>query len=94
MASGCAFELVVDEELPTSLSGPAAPEVARIVQEALANVRRHSEARRAKVTLETADDEVWVEIDDDGRGFDPEESSGMGLTGMRERALTLGGNWR
>jgi two-component system, NarL family, sensor histidine kinase UhpB len=91
MAPGCAFELVVDGEFPTILSGQAGLEVARIVQEALANVRRHSGARRATVTLRTAGDEVWVEIEDDGRGFDPEESSGMGLTGMRERAAALGG---
>jgi two-component system, NarL family, sensor histidine kinase UhpB len=91
MVPGCAFELVVDGEFPTSLSGQAGLEVARIVQEALANVRRHSGARRATVTLGTAGGEAWVEIEDDGRGFDPEESSGMGLTGMRERTVALGG---
>jgi signal transduction histidine kinase len=91
MAPGCAFELVVDGEFPATPSGQAGLELARIVQEALANVRRHSGARRATVTLRTADDEVWVEIEDDGRGFDPVESSGMGLAGMRERAAALGG---
>ena len=91
LAPECAFELVVDEEFPTLLSGPAGVEVARIVQEALANVRRHSEAKRATVTLGTTDGEAWVEIEDNGRGFDPEEPPGMGLTGMRERALALGG---
>jgi signal transduction histidine kinase len=65
--------------------------VARIVQEALANVRRHSGARRATVTLGTAGDEAWVEIEDDGGGFDPGEIPGMGFTGMRERAAALGG---
>jgi PAS domain S-box-containing protein len=91
MVSGCAFELVVDEEFPASLCGAAGLEVARVVQEALANVRRHSGARRATVTLGTLGDEVWVEIEDDGRGFDPEEPPGMGFTGMRERAAALGG---
>ena len=91
MAPECAFELVVDDRFPASLSGPAGLEVARIVQEALANVRRHSGAGRATVTLGTADDEVWVEVEDDGRGLDPEEPAAMGLTGMRERALVLGG---
>jgi signal transduction histidine kinase len=37
------------------------------------------------------DDEVLVQIEDDGRGFGPETSYGMGLTGMRERVLALGG---
>jgi PAS domain S-box-containing protein len=91
MDSGCAFELVVEEEFPALLSGAAGLEFARIVQEALANVRRHSGARRATVTLGTAGDEAWVEIEDDGRGFGPEEPPGMGFTGMRERAAALGG---
>jgi two-component system, NarL family, sensor histidine kinase UhpB len=91
MAPECAFELVVDGEFPASLSGPAGLEVARIVQEALANVRRHSGARRATVTLRVAGDEARVEVEDDGRGLDPDEPPGMGLTGMRERALALGG---
>jgi PAS domain S-box-containing protein len=91
MAPECAFELVVDGEFPASLSGPAGLEVARIVQEALANVRRHSGARRATVTLRAVGDEARVEVEDDGRGLDPDEPSGMGLTGMRERALALGG---
>jgi PAS domain S-box-containing protein len=91
MAPGCEFELVVDGGFPATLSGQAGLEVARIVQEALTNVRRHSGAGRATVTLGTAGDEAWVEIKDDGRGFEPEGSTGMGLTGIRERAAALGG---
>jgi PAS domain S-box-containing protein len=91
MAPGCEFELVVDGGFPATLSGQAGLEVARIVQEALTNVRRHAGAERATVTLGTAGDEAWVEIKDDGRGFEPEGSTGMGLTGMRERAAALGG---
>ena len=91
MAPGCEFELVVDGGFPATLSGQAGLEVARIVQEALTNVRRHSGAERATVTLGKAGDEAWVEIKDDGRGFEPEGSTGMGLTGMRERAAALGG---
>ena len=91
MAPERALELVVEERFPASLSGRAGIEVVRVVQEALANVRRHSGARRATVTLGMVDDEAWVEVEDDGRGFAPGESPGMGLTGMRERALALGG---
>jgi PAS domain S-box-containing protein len=91
MAPGCVFELAVDGKFPATLSGSAGLEVARIVQEALANVRRHSGARRATVTLGTAGEEALVEIEDDGRGFGPEETAGMGLMGMRERAAALGG---
>jgi signal transduction histidine kinase len=63
----------------------------RVVQEALANVRRHSGARRATVTLGMEGGDVRVEIEDDGRGFGPETSPGIGLTGMRERVQGLGG---
>src|SRR5215207_10088250 len=91
MAPERALVLVVEDEFPASISGLASLEVARIVQEALANVRRHSGARRATVTLGTADDAVLVEVEDDGRGLVLGEPAGMGLTGMRERALTLGG---
>jgi signal transduction histidine kinase len=91
IGGGCEFELVVDEGFPTTISGPAGVEVVRVVQEALANVRRHSEARHASVTLGMLNGEVLVEIEDDGRGFGPGTTYGMGLTGMRERVLALGG---
>lgn len=91
MDPGRALELVVEEGFPASVSGPASLEVARIVQEALANVRRHSGARRATVTLETVGSEAWVGVEDDGRGYEPGPHTGMGLVGMRERASALGG---
>jgi two-component system sensor histidine kinase UhpB len=91
IGEGCKFELIVEDGFPATISGPGGVEVARVVQEALANVRRHSDARHAVVTLSMVDDEVLVEIEDDGRGFGPETSYGMGLTGMRERVLVLGG---
>jgi signal transduction histidine kinase len=91
IGEGCQFELIVDEGFPAVRAGPAGVEVVRVVQEALANVRRHSDARHAVVTLGMVNGEVQVEIEDDGRGFGPETSYGMGLTGMRERVLVLGG---
>src|SRR5918994_2161851 len=91
IGEGCQFELVVEDGFPAEISGPAGVEVVRVVQEALANVRRHSGARRAVVTLGMVDGEVLVEIQDDGGGFGPDTSPGMGLTGMRERVLALGG---
>ena len=91
IGEGCQFELIVEDGFPAAISGPAGVEVVRVVQEALANVRRHSGARHAVVTLGMVNGEVLVEIEDDGRGFGPETSYGMGLTGMRERVLVLGG---
>jgi signal transduction histidine kinase len=60
--------------------------VYRVVQEALSNVRRHSGATRAAVTVVEDDDSVVAEISDNGRGFDPDPAAGFGLSGMRERA--------
>src|ERR671916_471617 len=91
IGEGCQFALIVDEGFPAVRAGPAGVEVVRVVQEALANVRRHSDASHAVVTLGMVNGEVLVEIEDDGRGFGPEKSYGMGLTGMRERVLVLGG---
>jgi two-component system, NarL family, sensor histidine kinase UhpB len=91
IGEGCEFELIVDDGFPVEVSGSAGVEVVRVVQEALANVRRHSGAGHATVTLGATGGEVLVEVEDDGRGFGPETSYGMGLTGMSERVLALGG---
>jgi two-component system, NarL family, sensor histidine kinase UhpB len=90
LSPGCAFELSVGEGFPGEGRGPLAVEVARVVQEALANVRRHSGAEHASVRLLVRGDEALVEVQDDGRGIAPGTAAGMGLTGMRERAASLG----
>jgi PAS domain S-box-containing protein len=84
-------ELSVEEGYPEEPAGAAGVEVLRVVQESLANVRRHSGARRATVKLGTEDGQVLVEVHDDGWGFEPGVSSGVGITGMKERAHALGG---
>jgi len=67
----------------------------RIVQEALTNAMRHAGATRVDVGIRIAGDAVHVEVTDDGRGASEEpealEARGHGITGMRERALALGG---
>lgn len=66
----------------------------RIVQEALANVQRHSAAPRAEVRLWHEDDRVYLEVRDWGVGFDPNQVTEhrLGLRGIRERARLLRGN--
>ncbi|HEX4399805.1 MAG TPA: sensor histidine kinase [Galbitalea sp.] len=65
----------------------------RCAQEALANVRKHSSADAAALTLAVRDSEVSLSISDDGSGFDPEApSSGFGLTGLRKRLTLARGN--
>ena len=63
----------------------------RVAQGALANVRSHAHARHAAVTLTYGDQEVMLDVYDDGAGFDPAATSGFGLTGIRERIAHLGG---
>lgn len=65
----------------------------RCVQEALANVRRHSGADRAEVHVLRHGGDVVLRITDDGRGFDPDAVTGRGygLPSLRERARTAGG---
>lgn len=65
----------------------------RIVQEALNNVYRHSQAERAQVRLTQTDSWLKLEIRDWGTGFDPLDVRGdrFGLQGIRERARVFGG---
>ena len=69
----------------------------RVVQEALANVRKHANAHAVEVGIEFAEDAVECTVRDDGIGFDPDratalgESSHWGLAGMRERMFLVGG---
>ena len=68
--------------------------VYRVAQEALSNATRHSDAGHVTVTLRRgdADGNVELEVSDDGRGFAFDESEGgLGIGGMRERALLIGG---
>ena len=69
----------------------------RIVQEALTNVRKHSQAQHAKVSLTIHDNEAQITIEDDGQGFSPtqlERQNGrhFGLKIMRDRAIEVGGS--
>ena len=63
----------------------------RVAQEALTNAARHSEAKRIAVSLHRSDRGAELEVADDGRGFAFEQSErGLGIGGMRERALLIG----
>lgn len=85
--------LSVQVDAPADLpSLPAAVEVAayRIVQEGLANVLHHAQARQAVVRIWVNGD-LRVEVWDDGAGFQTRRRGGVGLISMRERAAELGG---
>jgi len=65
----------------------------RIVQEALHNCVRHSEASLVRVTVQQEPDRILLAIQDDGKGFDAQHERGMGLLGMQERVSHLGGTF-
>ena len=75
------------------LDGDVQLVIYRVAQEALSNAARHSDAKRIEVTLLRSAQGVELAVSDDGRGFAFERSeSGLGIAGMRERALLVGGN--
>ena len=66
----------------------------RIAQEALNNAIKHSRAKRIEVQVVEATGTIGVEVRDDGVGFDPETvEKGLGLAGMRDRVVLLGGSF-
>jgi signal transduction histidine kinase len=86
--------LEVELEIDTAIRlGPDEQiEVFRIVQEGLANARKHAEARHAWVEIGARGANRYVSVRDDGYGFVPETSvGGQGLRNMRERAASIGG---
>src|SRR6267378_2353216 len=79
-------QLALDSERSTAIF--------RIFQESLTNVARHAQATRVEARLERQDDQLILQVHDNGRGFDAEQAKGgrsLGLVGMQERALLLNG---
>jgi signal transduction histidine kinase len=74
---------------------PASVDLAvyRILQEALTNVARHAQPASATVRLTFADDDVTLEVEDDGAGNGAAPEAGNGIAGMRERVVALGGDF-
>jgi len=70
----------------------------RVIQEALTNVGKHSGAGNVSISIRRLDDKVVFSVEDDGKGFDPQEPAqrdvskkGVGLTTMNERVRMMGG---
>jgi len=79
-------DVVIDQERATA--------VFRIFQETLTNVARHATATEVDVRLAENDGELTLEVHDNGKGVSEEQlgsGSSLGILGMRERALLLGG---
>lgn len=83
----------VTSELPPEIQA----QLLRILQEGLANVRKHARAETVWIACHENSGDLWLEIRDDGRGFSPEDvsrPSQHGLRGMRERADLIGADFQ
>ncbi|MDO8682675.1 MAG: histidine kinase [Armatimonadota bacterium] len=82
------------------LSSEIETAVYRIVQEALANAAKHSQAKHVSVIMELSEEKLRVLVEDDGRGFEYDKVSfdgagrSLGIFGMQERAALIGGSLR
>jgi two-component system, NarL family, sensor histidine kinase UhpB len=88
-AAGIPVAVEVEDGLP-DLSPEAELAVLRVAQESLTNVVRHARASRATLSLGRERDAVCLRVADDGRGLTLGQG-GSGIRGMRERALSVGG---
>jgi signal transduction histidine kinase len=89
----------LDVELEIDASIRLAPdeqiEVFRIVQEGLANARKHAQAHRVEVEIGQHDGQRTVVVRDDGQGFEAAtDAAGQGLKNMRARTASIGGDFR
>jgi signal transduction histidine kinase len=89
--TGVVVDVVVDGEL-SGLPPHREVVLLRAAQEAMANVRRHADARAVRMTLSASAGQARVEVTDDGVGFAPSTAPGFGLTGMRDRVRDAGGS--
>ena len=94
LSTGLRVVFSSQEQLP-SLSNAQAIILYRLVQEGINNVVKHAKAESVWVNLEYLDGEVSISLEDDGQGFEigQRSSYGIGLDGLRERFLGLGGNF-
>jgi signal transduction histidine kinase len=92
MSVRCEFEKL-DRRLPPAFEAA----IFRVCQEAMSNVMRHAQADSVLIQVGPKDGTLRIEIEDDGRGFDPAEAAAnaerppFGLMGIRERVELLGG---
>jgi signal transduction histidine kinase len=87
--------LALDIEPDTRLSAGRSDALVHIACEALTNAARHSGAVQVSLSLERRESRVRLRVSDSGSGFDPAApAAGFGLTSMRERARSVGGELR
>jgi signal transduction histidine kinase len=92
--TGISTQLTIDGDI--AVDPGAELQLVRIIQESLANVRKHAKATTAKVDVRRSDGQLIVTIADDGVGFNPARTGKsdfprFGLSTMQERAVAIGG---
>lgn len=95
--SGIQVDVVVEgiDEIPEDLPEEHRTCIYRVVQEAVHNASRHSGAGHIRIYLQqTSEERLRVSVQDDGRGFEPFGGPGLGILGMEERILRLGGTMK
>ena len=85
------YSFVGDEASAASLTPIQLSTIARVAQEALTNVRRHSSATQARMVARVSPGSLELEVTDNGRAIPNTSGSGLGHVGMRERVAALGG---
>lgn len=88
----CTFSM--EGELP-AFDETVSLNIYRLIQEALTNVVKHSQATEARVTCRTKGDLALFTVEDNGVGFDPSDTGcGIGISSMTDRARMMGGNMK
>ncbi|RYF84880.1 MAG: sensor histidine kinase, partial [Chitinophagaceae bacterium] len=92
-------DIELDADLPATellLPEPVKIGLFRILQESLTNVARHSGATRVTISLMQKENDLILTINDNGKGFDAENTKKktLGLLGMKERTLMIGGEYK
>jgi signal transduction histidine kinase len=82
---------VLADDCPDDLAEEHRTCIFRVVQEAIQNALRHSGARLVRVYVQRENGTLRTSIQDDGKGFEPSEEKGLGILGMEERIVRLGG---
>ncbi len=86
--AGCSVDVDIRDD--ARLGPECVNQIFRIAQEALTNVVRHAAAKRVLVRGEVEDGHYRLTVEDDGRGMAPDGQDGLGMLGMRERAMLIG----
>lgn len=98
--NGINTELIASDELAAIEFGSNVEiQLMRIIQEAVTNIRKHADAQHVRITFEIDNGQAQVTIEDDGCGFDLDQTSSnggrhFGLRIMQDRAKEIGGNIR